>query len=48
MPKKEKAKQPKPGYTICTDCGGEYKIGMPHMAFVQPRLATNVAPRSRT
>jgi len=24
---------PRPGWTICPDCGREYKIGMPHTMF---------------
>lgn len=32
MPK-AKTKKPKAGYTTCADCGGEYKIGMPHVMF---------------
>ncbi len=31
MPKK--VKQPKKGYTICKDCGNEYRIGAPHNVF---------------
>jgi len=29
----KKIKRPKPGYTVCGDCGAEYKIGAPHMMF---------------
>ena len=28
-----KTKKPKPGYTVCPDCGAQYKIGAPHMMF---------------
>lgn len=36
MPRKiKKIKKPKEGFTICPDCGAEYKIGAPHMMFCQ-------------
>ena len=28
-----KRKTPKPGFTRCPDCGGDYKIGAPHQMF---------------
>lgn len=32
---KTTAKKLKPGYTVCPDCGGQYKIGAPHMMFCE-------------
>ena len=34
--KKKAPKKVKKGYTICSECGTEYRIGAPHRAFCPP------------
>ena len=39
--KNPKEKKLKPGYTKCPDCGGQYKIGMPHTMFCEAHTCEN-------